>query len=230
MSHPTDSQMSTEHELRDTLAGVGRAIGHPHRLRILELLAQRDYRVEQLAELCGLNMASTSQHLQHLRRAGLITARRDGRQMIYRLTDERIVDLLGLVRDIAQSQLAEVERLLGQLFPVSAGEEPTEVMSREQLLAGMENGTVTVLDVRPAAEYEAGHVPGARHLSLAELASQLDELPRDQTIVAYCRGPYCTLSQRAVEQLQRHGFQVARMADGYPEWKRAGLPVERFQG
>ena len=224
MSNTTES--STEHQLRDTLAGIGRAIGHPHRLRILELLAQRDYRVEQLAELCGLNMASTSQHLQHLRRAGLITARRDGRQMIYSLTDERIVDLLGVVRDIAQSQLAEVERLLGQLFPTGTGEAPTDVMSREQLLTELDNGTVTVVDVRPAAEYEAGHVPGARHLSLAELERRLDELPRGQTIVAYCRGPYCTLSQRAVERLQHEGFRVARLADGYPEWKRAGLPVE----
>lgn len=222
----THAGASTEHQVRDTLAGIGRALGHSHRLRILELLAQRDYRVEQLADLCDLNMASTSQHLQQLRRAGLITARRDGRQMIYRLTDERIVDLLGLVRDIAQSQLPEMERLLGQLFPSDTGEAPTVVMSHEQLLTELKNGTVTVVDVRPTAEYEAGHVPGARHLSLTELESRLHELPSDQTIVAYCRGPYCTLSQRAVEQLQRHGFQVARLADGYPEWKRAGLPVE----
>lgn len=215
-----------EHQLRDALAGVGKALGHPHRLRLLELLAQRDYRVEQLAELCDLNMASTSQHLQQLRRAGLITARRDGRQMIYRLADERIVDLLGLVRDIAHSQLAEVERLLGELFPEESGEQPTEIMSRERLLQELEAGSVALLDVRSSAEYEAGHLPGARHLSLADLETHLHELPADQTIVAYCRGPYCTLSQQAIEHLRRHGFRVTRLAEGYPEWKRAGLPVE----
>ncbi|TGG93332.1 metalloregulator ArsR/SmtB family transcription factor [Natronospirillum operosum] len=222
----TTSQATTEHQLRDALAGVGKAIGHPHRLRLLELLAQRAYRVEQLAELCDLNMASTSQHLQQLRRAGLITARREGRQMIYRLTDDRIVDLLGLVRDIAQSQLAEVERLLGQLFPQDIDEAPTEVFTRERLLQGLENGSVTLLDVRPGAEFEAGHLPGARHLTLAELKQHLHELPADRTIVAYCRGPYCTLSHQAVAYLRQQGYRVARLADGFPEWKRAGLPVE----
>lgn len=227
MSSTQNSSASAEYQLRDALAGVGKALGHPHRLRILELLAQRDYRVEQLAELCSLNMASTSQHLQQLRRSGLITAQRDGRQMIYRLTDERIVDLLGLVRDIAQSQLAEVERLLGQLFPDDAGgEAPTEVMSRERLLQGLDQGTISLLDVRPTEEYDAGHLPGARHLTLADLESHLNQLPHDQTIVAYCRGPYCTLSHQAVAYLRQQGFRVARLAEGFPEWKRAGLPVE----
>ncbi len=227
MSRQESSRSDPEFQLREALAGIGKAVGHPHRMRILELLAQRDYRVEQLAALTDLNMASTSQHLQHLRRARLITARRDGRQMIYRLTDERIVDLLGLIRDIAQSQLAEVERLLGQLFPAGGVEQPTEIMSREALLQGLQTGSVMLLDVRPEAEYQAGHLPGAHHLELGELEAHLHELPADQTIVAYCRGPYCTLSQKAIEHLQRHGYRVARLAEGFPEWKRAGLPVER---
>ena len=226
MNRSDSSGPEPEFQLREALAGIGKAVGHSHRLRILELLAQRDYRVEQLAELCQLNMASTSQHLQHLRRAGLITAQRHGRQMIYRLTDERIIDLLGLIREIAQSQLAEVERLLGQLFHDPNADQPTDVMSREALLQGLQDGSVMLLDVRPEAEYQSGHLPGARHLELAELEAHLHELPADQTIVAYCRGPYCTLSQKAIEHLQRHGFRVARLAEGYPEWKRAGFPVE----
>lgn len=220
------SKQNLEHDLREVLSGIGRAIGQPHRLRLLELLAQREYYVEQLAELSGLTMASTSQHLQHLRRAGLITVRRDGRQMAYRLADDRIIDLLSLVRQIAQSQIAEVERLLSQLFAEDESETPLLAVSQAQLLKQIEAGRVTLLDVRPSSEFAAGHLPGAVNLSLAELEQQLNDLPKEQTIVAYCRGPYCTLSHKAAQMLRAKGYRVQRLEDGFPEWKRAGLPVE----
>lgn len=220
------AEPNLEHDLREALAGIGRAIGQPHRLRLLELLAQREYYVEQLAELSGLTMASASQHLQHLRRAGLITVRRDGRQMAYRLTDERIIDLLGLVRQIAKSQIAEVERLLSQLFPEDEGEIPLVAVSQAELLSRIEAGEVTLLDVRPGAEFAAGHLPGAINLSIADLEQHLNDLPKEQTIVAYCRGPYCTLSHKAAHMLRARGYKVQRFEDGFPEWKRAGLPVE----
>ena len=223
------AEPNLEHDLRQALAGIGRAIGQPHRLRLLELLAQREYYVEQLAELSGLTMASASQHLQHLRRAGLITVRRDGRQMAYRLTDERIIDLLGLVRQIARSQIAEVERLLSQLFPNDPDLTPLVALSQAELVQQMEAGQVTLLDVRPGAEFEAGHLPGAINLSLAELEQHLDSLPKDQPIVAYCRGPYCALSHKAAQMLRARGYQVQRFEEGFPEWKRAGLPIETLQ-
>lgn len=214
---------NSRQQLLDTLAQVARGLGNGNRLELLECLAQAEAPVEALAQATSLSVANTSQHLQQLRRAGLVTARREGRHMFYRLTDERIVTLLGLLRQIAESNLAEVERLVGQLFADADG--ALEAMSRDELLAGLERGEVRLLDVRPAEEYRAGHLPGAVNVPIEALERMLDRLPQDKEIVAYCRGPYCVFSHEAAQLLRRHGFAARRYAEGFPEWKAAGLPV-----
>jgi rhodanese-related sulfurtransferase/predicted transcriptional regulator len=217
----------SRHELYDALAQVGRALSNGNRLELLERLAQAEAPVESLAQAADLSVANASQHLQQLRRAGLVTARREGRQMIYRLTDERIVVLMEQLREIAERNLAEVERLVGQLFAdEDAAGEALEPISREALRRRLEQGDIALLDVRGEEEYRAGHLPGAINLPFERLEAMLDQLPKDQEIVAYCRGVYCVTSHRAVQLLRRRGFRVRRLEDGVPEWKAAGLPLE----
>jgi rhodanese-related sulfurtransferase/DNA-binding transcriptional ArsR family regulator len=217
--------MTSQQELLDTLAQVARALGNGHRLALLERLAQGDASVETLANTTDLTVGNASQHLQHLRRAGLVTAQRSGKQMIYRLTDERIVNLLGLLRQVAETNLAEMERLVSRLFAEDDADGVLEAVSREELLAGLASGEVALLDVRPEVEYEAGHLPEAINIPLEQLEDMLGKLPKDREIVAYCRGPYCVLSHEAVQRLRQLGYRVRRFEEGYPEWKAAGLPV-----
>ncbi|KPQ26203.1 MAG: Rhodanese-related sulfurtransferase [Halomonas sp. HL-48] len=217
--------MTSQQDVLDTLAQVARAVGNGHRLALLERLAQMDAPVESLASKTNLTVGNASQHLQHLRRAGLVTASRSGTQMIYRLTDERIVTLMSLLRQVAETNLAEMERLVSQLFADDDAGGAMKAVSRQELLAGLERGEVVLLDVRPEEEYAAGHLPEALNIPLASLESMLDQLPRDREIVAYCRGPYCALSHEAVMWLRERGFQVRRFAEGFPEWKAAGLPL-----
>jgi rhodanese-related sulfurtransferase/predicted transcriptional regulator len=217
--------MISQQDLLDQLAQVARALGNGHRLALLERLAQSDAAVETLAETTGLSIGNASQHLQQLRRAGLVTANRSGKQMIYRMTDERIVVLTTLLRQVAETNLAEMERLVSQLFSDDDATGSLEAVSRADLLTSLKNGEVTLLDVRPAAEYQAGHLPQAINAPLEQLEAMLDELPHDKEIVAYCRGPYCALSHEAVLRLRQLGYRVRRFEEGYPEWKAAGLPV-----
>lgn len=217
--------MTSQQEVLDTLAQVARAMGNGHRLALLERLAQMDAPVESLASKTNLTVGNASQHLQQLRRAGLVTASRSGKQMIYRLTDERIVTLMSLLRQVAETNLAEMERLVSQLFADDDAGGAMRAVSRKELLAGLDRGEVVLLDVRPEEEYAAGHLPKALNIPLASLESMLDQLPRDREIVAYCRGPYCALSHEAVMWLRERGFQVRRFAEGFPEWKAAGLPL-----
>ncbi|TFH87990.1 ArsR family transcriptional regulator [Billgrantia azerbaijanica] len=217
--------MTSQQDLFDTLAQVARALGNGHRLALLERLAQSSAAVETLASATDLSIGNASQHLQQLRRAGLVTASRSGKQMIYRLTDERIITLLGLLRQVAETNLAEMERLVSQLFADDDAAGALEAVSSRELLAGLERGEVALLDVRPADEYEAGHLPEAINIPLEQLEAMLDSLPRDKEIVAYCRGPYCALSHEAVQRLRQLGYRVRRFEEGYPEWKAAGLPV-----
>lgn len=217
--------MTSQQDLLDTLAQVARALGNGHRLALLERLAQADASVETLASTAGLTVGNASQHLQQLRRAGLVTASRCGKQMIYHLTDERIVILMGLLRQVAETNLAEMERLVSQLFADDDAEGALEAVSRDALLAGLKSGKVTLLDVRPEEEFEAGHLPEAINIPLEQLEDMLDKLPRDKEIVAYCRGAYCVLSHEAVQRLRQLGYRVRRFEEGYPEWKAAGLPV-----
>lgn len=217
--------MTSQQDLLDTLAQVARALGNGHRLALLERLAQGEAPVETLATTAYLTIGNASQHLQHLRRAGLVTAQRSGKQMIYRLTDERIVTLMGLLRQVAETNLAEMERLVSRLFAEDDADGALEAVSRDELLAGLASGEVALLDVRPEEEYEAGHLPEAINIPLEQLEAMLGKLPKDREIVAYCRGPYCVLSHEAVQRLRQLGYRVRRFEEGYPEWKAAGLPV-----
>ena len=204
-------------------ATVARALGHPHRLEILEHLAQGERGVEALSERVGLSIANASQHLQQLRRAGLVASRRDGKFVLYRLADETVLGLLSSLRQVAERNVAEVDRIVRGYFDDRDGMEP---VSREELLERSRDGLVTVLDVRPTDEFAWGHLPGAINIPLGDLEARLAELDPGQEIVAYCRGAYCVLSFEAVAMLRARGFKVRRLEDGYPEWKAAGLPFE----
>lgn len=205
-------------------AAVARALGSPQRLEMLEHLGQGERAVEALAGRVGLTVANASQHLQQLKRAGLVASRRDGKFVLYRLADERVIVLLRALFDVGERNLAEVDRILRSYF---AARDSLEPVTREALLARTRDGLVTVLDVRPADEFAAGHLPGAVNIPLAELEARLAELDTVQEIVAYCRGPYCVLSFEAVAALRARGFQARRLEDGLPEWRAAGLPLER---
>jgi ArsR family transcriptional regulator len=204
-------------------AAIARALGHAHRLEILEQLAQGERSVETVSARVGLSIANASQHLQQLRRAGLVASRRDGKFVLYRLADDAVLALLGSLRQVAEQNLAEVERIVRGYF---AERDRMEPVSREELLARSRDGLVTVLDVRPADEFALGHVPGAVNIPLSQLEARLAELDPGQEVVAYCRGAYCVLSFEAVAALRARGFKARRLVDGLPEWRAAGLPVE----
>jgi rhodanese-related sulfurtransferase/predicted transcriptional regulator len=204
-------------------AAVARAMAHEHRLVLLELVAQGERSVESLAERSGLSIANTSQHLQHLRRAGLVTARRQAKFVRYRLADDAVLTMLAAMQKVAERNVGEVERILRSYFHERDHLEP---VSRAELARRMKQGLVTVLDVRPEDEFAVGHLPGARNIPLGQLKRQLSKLDRETEIVAYCRGPYCVLSFEAVAELRRLGFNARRLEDGLPEWKAAGFPVE----
>ncbi len=217
------SNQSPKGLLFEQFANVARALGNGHRLDIVEHLAQGERGVEALSERVGLSIANTSQHLQQLRRAGLVTSRREGKFVLYRLSDDSVLDLLSALRLVAERNLAEVDQILRGYF---ANRDNMEPVAREELLERSRGGLVTVLDVRPADEFTQGHVPGAINIQLSELEQRLDELDPQQEVVAYCRGTYCVLSFEAVAALRGYGFTIRRLEDGYPEWKAAGLPIE----
>ncbi len=204
------------------LAIVAKALGNANRLQLIELLAQGERSVEDLASLAGLSMANASQHLQRLVRAGLIVGRKEGLHVFYRLADEAIVDLLGGLRRVAEANLAEVELLVDRYLKARDG---LEAIAAEDLLRRMREGSVTVVDVRPREEFAAGHLEQAINLPLDDFDAGLDTLPADKEIVAYCRGPYCVLAVEAVARLRARGFEARRLNEGLPEWKRAGRPV-----
>lgn len=210
-------------DLNDQFARLGKALSNGRRLELLEYLAQGERSVEQLAKVSGLSVANTSQHLQQMRQAGLVSARREGKHILYQLAGEEVVQLLDVLRTVAERRLSEVREMVAKVLTARDSLEPVqaaELRERSRL------GLVTVLDVRPSEEFAAGHLPGAINLTLAELEKPLDRLPRDREVIAYCRGPYCVLSFEAVARLRQQGFKARRLAQGYPEWKLAGLPTE----
>ncbi len=216
------SRQGPKQALFAQFAAVAKTLGHAHRLELLEQLAQGERSVEVLAQRTGLSVANTSQHLQQMRRAGLVANRRDGKFVYYRLADDSVLDLLASVRRIAERNIAEVERVIRSYFDKR---DSLEAVSREELVERSRAGTVTVLDVRPEDEFALGHLPGALNIPVRELEARLGEIDAKQEIVAYCRGPYCVLSYEAVAQLRARGFKVRRLEDGLPEWRAAGLPV-----
>lgn len=203
-------------------AEVAKALGHGHRLEILELLAQGERSVEALAERAGLSIANASQNLRLMRQAGLLASRRDGKRILYRLSDPAVLDLMAALHRVGERNLAEVREVIGGYFHERDALEP---VSRRELARRLKDGLVTVLDVRPEDEFAAGHLPRAVNIPLRELKRRLRDLPKNREIVAYCRGPYCVLAFEAVALLRKQGFKVRRLEDGYPEWKAAGLPV-----
>lgn len=208
--------------LLEEYALVARALSAPARLSLLEQLAQGERGVEALAEKTGLTIANCSQHLQQLRRAALVTSRRDGKAVIYRLTDAKTLELMDLLRIVAERNLAQVERILRGL---SSGKDAPEPVSRADLAARLAEGSVTVLDVRPADEYAVGHIPGALNMTLTEIERIVPTLDPATEIVAYCRGPYCIYAHQAVAALRKHGLNARRLDGGLPEWREDGLPV-----
>ena len=203
-------------------AAIAKTLGHAHRLELLEQLAQGERSVEVLADRTGLSVANASQHLQHMRRVGLVATRRQGKFVYYVLADDGILDVLTALRRIAERNVAEVERIVRSYFNKRDELEP---VSRKQLLKRIRARAVTVLDVRPPDEFALGHLPGAVNIPLRALKARLAELNTAQEIVAYCRGEYCVLSFEAVALLRARGFKVRRLEDGLPEWRAAGLPV-----
>lgn len=217
------SSAGFKHELFTQFARVGKILSNSNRLELLEFLAQGERSVEELAKVSGLTIANASQHLQQLRQAGLALTRKQGLKVYYRISGDDVINLLNALRAVAERHIADVDRLVNSYLTVKDGLEP---IPREELLSRVRDGLVTVLDVRPAIEYAAGHVPGAINIPLDELENRLNELGKDHEIVAYCRGPHCVLAFDAVERLRKKGLKARRMEDGYPEWKTAGLPVE----
>lgn len=217
------SSGSPKHALLQQFALVARTMGHPDRLEILEQLGQGECSVDALARRSRLTVATTSQHLQNMRRAGLVTGRRDGKFVLYRISDDSVNLAVAAIRTVAERNLAEVDRIVAGYF---AERDSMEPVSREELLARTRQGTVTVLDVRPPEEYAVSHLPGAINIPLAELEDRLGDLDPLTEIVAYCRGPWCVLSFEAVAALRKRGLAARRLADGLPEWRTAGFPVE----
>ena len=208
--------------LFEHFAHIGKAVASPQRIHLLELLAQGERSVEVLAAEAQLPMANTSHHLQALRGARLVDVRRQGTRVFYRLAGSEVFDLVQTIRRVAQARISEVDDLIQTVF---RSPEKLEPVSRRELTKRVREKSVLILDVRPPEEYEAGHIRGAVSVPLKELKRRLARLPKRKEIVAYCRGPYCVLSVHAVELLRSRGFRARRLADGFPEWRGAGLPT-----
>ena len=206
------------------LARVAQALASDARLHLLEYLAQTERSVEELAKMTGLSVANCSKHLQALRQVGLVTARKEGLRVYYALAGDDVASLLASLRVVAEHRVAEVERLLRTWL---AHRDELEPVQAPELLERAKKGLVTVLDVRPAEEYAAGHLPGAINVPVDKLEGYLSKLPRRKEVVAYCRGPYCLMSFEAVEKLRKRGWRARRLENGLPEWRAAGLPVVR---
>ena len=223
--------MSAERQYKDATYGqfarIGKAVSHPTRLEILELLCQGPRTVDALAREAGLGIANASQHLKVLREARLLDADKKGLFVTYRLADEAVCDFFRSLRSLAESHLAEVEQITRRFLNGREGMEPVEA---RELLQRVREGRGTVLDVRPAEEYNAGHIAGALSIPLRELKARIKEIPRGQEIVAYCRGPYCVLAVEAVETLRKAGVRARRLREGFPDWRAAGMPVEITAG
>lgn len=208
--------------LFEALASVAKALASGRRAEIVDVLAQGERSVEDIAAELDQSVANTSHHLRNLARAGLVRTRRQGTRVFYGLASDQVSQLWTVLRDVAAEHVAEVDRLAQAYLGRRSGLQP---ITRDELARRLRRGEATVIDVRPPAEYEAGHVEGARSFPIQHLKRRLDAVPRGGELVAYCRGPYCVFADDAVRLLRSDGFDARRLEDGFPEWKRAGLPV-----
>jgi rhodanese-related sulfurtransferase/DNA-binding MarR family transcriptional regulator len=218
--------MNSHRTFKDRLYGqfarIGKALGNPHRLELLELLAQGERSVEELARESGTSMANASQHLQGLKEAGLVEARKTGLFVHYRLADASVFELCRALRSVAEKRLAELDRIVREHFGNRAS---AEAVSMAELLSRSRKGGIVILDTRPANEFAAGHIAGALSVPVEELRDRLHKLPKSKEYVAYCRGPYCIYADQAVELLRATGRKAQRLLEGFPEWKAAGFPI-----
>jgi rhodanese-related sulfurtransferase len=210
-------------QLYEQFARISKALANPHRLELLDVLAQCERTVEALAEETGLTVANASQHLQILRAAHLVDARREGVSMYYRLADDSVFTMWQAIRTVGEAQLAEIDRVVETYLHDRRDFQP---MTAQELLRRLNDEQVIVLDVRPTEEYTVRHLPHARSLPMTELEARLAELPVDKEIIAYCRGPYCVFADEAVALLRARGYQAHRLAEGLPDWRALGLPIE----
>lgn len=209
--------------LFEQFALIGKALSSGRRLELLELLAQGERSVEELAEQAGLTVANASQHLQVLRAARLAAMRKDGLYARYRLANDRALSLWLALREFGEAEIAEIQRVVRNYLHDRTD---LDAVTAEQLRSRMGEGNVVLLDVRPEAEYQSGHIRGAVSIPVSELEQRLKQLPKRKVIVAYCRGPYCVFADEAVRLLRGHGRRAHRLEIGFPEWKMRGLPVE----
>ncbi|MDP8987930.1 MAG: metalloregulator ArsR/SmtB family transcription factor [Actinomycetota bacterium] len=220
----TTRRRAAKDELFDAFASVAKALSSGRRAEVVELLAQGERPVQQIADAIGQSVANTSHHLQALAGVGLVTTRREGTYVYYRLASPEVADLWRAVREVAAAHVGQIDDLAAAYL---GHREQLETVTGKELLRRLRGGNIVVIDVRPEAEYSAGHIAGARSVPVAEITRRLDELPDDTEVVAYCRGPYCVYADDAVRILTSAGRHASRLEDGYPEWERAGLPVER---
>lgn len=217
-------ERAAKDDLFEAFASVAKALGNGHRAEIVDVLAQGERSVESLADEIGQSIANTSHHVRLLANVGLVDSRREGTFIYYRLASGRVGELWSALRDVAVEHVAEVEVLARRYLGDGQG---IEELTAEELAERLSRGRVVVLDVRPSAEFAAGHIEGARSIPHDQLADSLDQLPTSREIVAYCRGPYCVYANDAVRLLRDKGFKARRLREGYPEWERSGLPVDR---
>ena len=206
----------------EQLARIGKIVGHPKRIELLEILCQSERPVDSLAAATGLNMTTVSAHLQVMRQARLVETRRVGTRIYYRAAGAEVCQFVKALSDLARARLAEVDQILRE---IETGGHSAEQVSREELIARVRRGDAVVIDVRPSEEYQAGHIPGALSLPLEHLEAKLDEIDSNVEVVAYCRGPLCLLAPQAVAILRRRGMNAQRLEEGMPEWRQAGLPI-----
>jgi len=210
-------------DLFDAFASVAKAMGSGRRAEIVDLLAQGERSVEEVATEIGQSVANTSHHLRSLAAAGLLQSRRDGQRIIYRLTSDRVAELWTALRDVAATHVADIDVLADAYL---GARDRVEEVTADELAERIDHGRAVVIDVRPTLEYAAGHIPGARSIPIDQLDDAADALPRSREIIAYCRGPYCVYADDAVRLLRDKGFKARRLDTGYPEWRRAGHPTD----
>lgn len=216
-----------KNQLYEQFARIGKALSSAHRLELLDVLAQGERSVEELAQETGMSVANASQHLQVLRAAQLVEVRREGVYIYYHLADERVFSVWQAIRKLGEARIAEIDRVVRTFLHDRDLLQPVDAV---ELLRRLMDSDVVLLDVRPVEEYRAGHIPGARSVPVAELEAHLHEIPKDREVVAYCRGPYCVFADEAVTLLRAHGYSARRLEQGLPDWRALGLPVESGTG